>query len=72
MSRVSVRDTPRSSDDRALDMIAMKKTGASWPTVAKAFGFSGYQTVQQLCTNIMKADLAESGEDASAVKKAYW
>lgn len=67
-----VRSAPRSSDDRVLEMIALKKTGVSWPAVAKAFGFAGYQTAQQLCTNVMKADLAESSEDPAVVKRAYW
>lgn len=66
---IVVKDTPRSSDEAVLNMIHLKMQGLSWKKVADRFGKG---SVQQLCTNVLKDDIAFSGEPEEEVRKAYW
>jgi hypothetical protein len=71
MTKIRVRDTPRSSDDQVLDMLAMRQAGWSWPQIAKAHGSDKYQATQKLCANVLQDDLKYSGEPEARVRAGY-
>jgi hypothetical protein len=66
---IRVKDTPRSSDEMILNMIHFKKMGWPWSRIIKRFGKGG---AQELCANVLKDDIAYSGEPEEEVRKAYW
>lgn len=66
-----VQEPTRADDERLLDWLARARRG--WPVVeiAKAYGYATGATVQASIKAVEVADLAESGEPARDVARAY-
>ena len=60
----------RETDNRDLDFIRRIMAGEGYRAVAKRYGVSN-MTVQRVVHGVEAADLAESGEPARAVARAY-
>lgn len=69
--KTSPRDMPRTRDEDDLRMLEMRRSGVTPQRIADCFGCVR-QDVYRIVTSIMNADLAESGETPSKVRRAYW
>jgi len=70
---MSVRQTPRGSDERVLAWIADRVAGQSCARIARRHGLSG-NAVNQATVAVRAADLAtpDPGASADEIRRAYW
>lgn len=61
----------RESDEKILAWVRLRAAGASAAKIAKRYGVAG-PTVTIGTVAVMKADLAESGETETTVRRSYW
>lgn len=71
MAAATPKRASRESDERLLRMIMARCKGMTYSAIARRLGCSIAMATQS-CANVLKADLAESGEDPAAVRRAYW
>lgn len=61
----------RATDEEVLEMVRLRAAGVSPSKIAIRFGTYNSQVLDRT-NNVMKADLAESGEPIREVMKHYW
>lgn len=61
----------RASDEQILDFCKLRAEGYSNADIGRRLGVSP-QRVSTSTTQVFRADLEESGEPGSAVKRHYW
>lgn len=61
----------RATDEDVLEMVRLRHEGTSPSDIATRFGTYNSQVLDRT-NNVMKADLAESGEPIREVMKHYW
>ena len=61
----------RATDEEVLAMVRLRARGVSPSEIATRFGTYNSQVLDRT-NNVMKADLAESGEPTREVMKHYW
>ena len=62
--------TGRASDERLLKWIALRSAGVSQSDIGLRFGVHAGQVARDI-TQVIAADLAESGEPAAVVRAGY-
>lgn len=63
--------TTRAVDEEVLEMIRLRHAGVSPSKIATRYGTYNSHVLDRT-NNVMKADLAESGEPVCEVVKHYW
>lgn len=61
----------RAVDEEVLEMVRLRHEGTSPSDIATRFGTYNSNVLDRT-NNVMKADLAESGEPVREVMKHYW